>query len=176
MTESTPTIVSEETLYEGKVFNVSRATVEHDELSYTRELVSHEGSAVVLPVHSDGRITLVRQYRLPARDFLFEVPAGTVDEGESPEECAFREIEEETGYAAAKIEKISEFFVSPGFLNEKMHLFFGFELTKTAQNLDDDEVLNVLTMAQKDAFELLDDGKIIDAKTIIALMFLRQRR
>ena len=164
-----PVLVDEKVLYEGRIFNLTSAKVEHGAIGYTREIIRHTGSAVVLPIHGNGDITLVKQFRVPVDDFIFEVPAGTIDVGESPEECAQREILEETGLRAGSIEKINEFFVSPGFLDEKMHLFFASDLTVESQNLDEDEFLSIERLARGEVESMLDSGNIIDAKTIIAL-------
>jgi ADP-ribose pyrophosphatase len=159
-----------ETVYEGLVFNVDRATIDDDGLVYKREILEHYGSAVVLPVHENGDVTLIKQYRHPAKDYLIEIPAGTVEQGETPEECAFREIEEETGLIAGTLERVSEFYVSPGFLSEKMHLFIAKNLRESAQNLDDDESIEVLRMPLSDAAAFVSDGTIKDAKTIIGIL------
>ncbi|MDH3530166.1 MAG: NUDIX hydrolase [Acidobacteriota bacterium] len=156
-----PIEISKTTIYSGRVFDLSKARINEDGVIYEREIIEHAGSAVVLPVHSNGDITLVRQYRHAAAGSLLEIPAGTVEPGETPLECAAREIEEETGLRAAKIEKISEFYVSPGFLTEKMHLFAATDLVETRQNMD---------MSLAEAASMVADGLIVDAKTIIGIL------
>src|SRR5437868_5244959 len=138
-----PEILSNETIYSGKVFDVSVAEIRENDSVYKREIVRHHGSAVIIPVFADGTIALVRQYRHAAREYLLEIPAGTLSEGEAPEIGAARELEEEIGVRAGKIEKLSEFYVSPGFLTEKMNLFLATDLTESVQNLDEDEFLVV---------------------------------
>ena len=165
-----PKLLNIEEIYKGRVFDLTKARIEDDGLIYEREIINHSGSAVVLPLHSNGDIMLVKQYRHAAGEYLLEIPAGTVEEGESPEKCAFREIEEETGLKAAKLKKISEFYVSPGFLTEKMHLFVATKLTKTQQNTDDDEVIEVVRMPIEEAVGLVEDGSIQDAKTIVGIL------
>ena len=172
MNEDRPEVLSEEELYQGRVFRLTKARIEHGNLSYERELIRHSGSAVVLPIHENGDITLVRQFRIPVADHIYEVPAGTVDAGETPTECALREIQEETGLVAGELKKVCEFYVSPGFLDEKMHLFFASSLTRTDQKLDDDEILSTVRLTREEALLKLEAGQIIDAKTIIALMNL----
>src|SRR6266704_2109319 len=116
MAESqTPEFLDSRKVFSGRVFDVTVDTV--------REVVHHPGSAVILPAFDDGTIALVRQYRHPAVRYLLELPAGTLNEMESPEEGAARELEEELGVVAGKLEKLCEFFVSPGFCEEKMWLY-----------------------------------------------------
>lgn len=176
VTTQNPKLLSTEIVYEGRVFDVKLAEIDDNGLVYKREIIEHGGSAVVLPVHENGEILLVRQYRHPTGGYLLEIPAGTVEEGETPEECAAREIEEETGYTAANLEKISEFYVSPGFLSEKMHLFVATDLTKTAPNPDDDENIDVVRMEIAKALELVNERKIEDAKTIIGILMVTRMR
>jgi len=118
---------------------------------------------------------LVKQYRHPAVRYLLEIPAGTLDEGEKPEVGAARELEEELGVVAAKMEKLSEFFVSPGFCEEKMWVYLATELTETSQRLDEDEVIEVVRLSLTEALEMISDGEIEDAKTIIGLMLAAPR-
>ena len=127
--------VDSKTVYEGRVFDIRVDTIREDDVEYKREIVVHHGSAVIVPVFDDGTVALVRQYRHPAGKYLLEVPAGTLNEGEDPEAGALREVEEEIGWHAGKIEKLSEFYVSPGFLTEKMFLFLATDFTETAQNV-----------------------------------------
>lgn len=170
-----PEIISTEEIYHGRVFDISVATIREGEQTYKREIVHHPGSAVIIPVFDDGTIALVRQYRHPAVRYLLEAPAGTLSPPERPEDGAARELEEELGVKAARIEKLTEFFVSPGFLEEKMWVFLATEMTETAQNLDEDEVLEIVRVSFPRALEMISDGEIEDAKTIIGLMLAAQR-
>ncbi|MCU1290457.1 MAG: ADP-ribose pyrophosphatase [Acidobacteria bacterium] len=165
-----PEILSNEPIYKGKIFDVSIAEIRDGELEYKREIVAHKGSAVVIPVFADKTVALVRQYRHAAREFLLEIPAGTLNAGEDPQIGAERELEEEIGVKAKKMEKLSEFYVSPGFLTEKMHLYLATDLTETGQNLDEDEVLSVEKFTFAEAFEKIANKEIQDAKTIIGLI------
>src|ERR1041384_2949088 len=123
-----PKIIDSEKKFEGPVFSVTTDTVSEGEKTYTRDVVHHPGSAVIIPVHDDGTVVLVRQYRHPAVRYLLELPAGTLDDGERPEAGAARELQEELGLTAARLEKLSEFFVSPGFCEEKMWVYLATEL------------------------------------------------
>jgi ADP-ribose pyrophosphatase len=170
-----PKIISSQKIFSGRVFNVTIDTVQEGELTYQREVVHHHGSAVILPVFDDGTVALVRQYRHPAVRYLLEAPAGTLDDGERPEVGAARELQEELGLSAGRMEKLSEFFVSPGFCEEKMWVFLATELTEGKQNPEEDEVLEVVRLPLDEALEMISSGEIQDAKTIIALMLAAPR-
>ena len=165
-----PKILSSQKIFDGRVFNVTVDTVREGELTYQREVVHHNGSAVIVPVYDDGTVALVRQYRHPAVRYLLEVPAGTLAEGERPEIGAARELKEELGVVAARLEKLSEFFVSPGFCEEKMWVYLATELSEGEQALEADEILDVVRMPIADALEMITSGEIEDAKTIIGLI------
>lgn len=165
-----PKIENSQKVFEGRVVNVTVDTVSEGELMYQREVVHHNGSAVIVPVFDDGTVALVRQYRHPAVRYLLEVPAGTLAKGERPEIGAARELKEELGLVAARLEKISEFFVSPGFCEEKMWVYLATELSEGEQALEDDEIIDVVRLPIGDALEMITTGEIEDAKTIIGLM------
>ena len=164
-----PKIVSSEKVFQGRVFNITVDTIQEGDVTYQREVVRHHGSAVILPVFSDGTIAFVRQYRHPALRYLLELPAGTLEVGERPEIGAARELEEELGYVAGRMEKLAEFFVSPGFLEEKMWLFLATDLVQTQQRLEADEILDVVRVPFSEALLMIADGEIEDAKTVIGL-------
>lgn len=170
-----PTVIATRSIYKGKIFDVIESEIKHDDIEYKREIIVHKGSAVMVPVFDDGTVALVRQYRYAAEKFLLEIPAGTLNKDEDPEKAALRELEEEIGVQAGKIEKLSEFYVSPGFLTEKMHLFLATELTATEQRLEDDEILTIERYSFAHALELIDSGEIQDAKTIIGLVMAGAR-
>ena len=170
-----PKIISSEKVFEGRVFNVTVDTVSEGEHTYKREVVHHSGSAVIIPVHDDGTVVLVRQYRHPAVRYLLEAPAGTLADGERPEVGAARELQEELGLVATRLEKLAEFFVSPGFLEEKMWVFLATDFSEGKQNLDDDEFLDLVRLPIAEALEMITSGEIQDAKTIIGLMLAAPR-
>jgi ADP-ribose pyrophosphatase len=170
-----PKILSSQKVFDGRVFNVTVDTVSEGELTYQREVVHHNGSAVIVPVFENGTVALVRQYRHPAVRFLLEVPAGTLAKGERPEIGAARELKEELGLVATSLEKLSEFFVSPGFCEEKMWVYLATELSEGEQALEDDEILDVVRLPIADALEMITSGEIQDAKTIIGLMLAAPR-
>lgn len=170
-----PKIISSQKVFDGRIFNVTVDTVSEGELTYQREVVHHGGSAVIVPVFDDGTVALVRQYRHPAVRYLLEAPAGTLANGERPEIGAARELQEELGLTAESLEKLSEFFVSPGFCEEKMWVYLATGLTEGQQSLEDDELLEVVRLPIEDALEMITTGEIQDAKTIIGLMLAAPR-
>lgn len=136
----------------------------------TREVVEHPGAVAIVPRLPDGRIALVRQYRYPVEKILLELPAGKLDENEAPEECAARELEEETGYRAGQLEKLGTFYTTPGFSDELMHLYLAQDLVMTGQKLDADEFIKVEYYTRDELRTMLSTGVIADAKTMLGLM------
>jgi ADP-ribose pyrophosphatase len=165
-----PQILDSKEVFHGRVFSVTTDKIREGDATYDRDVVHHPGSAVIVPVFDDGTVALVRQYRHPAVRYLLEAPAGTLEDRESPEAAAVRELEEELGLIAKELIKLSEFFVSPGFCEEKMWLYLATDLTETAQRLEDDELIEVVRLPFSRALEMISDGEIEDAKTIIGLM------
>ncbi|MFO0691263.1 MAG: NUDIX hydrolase [Myxococcota bacterium] len=140
------------------------------------DLLKHPGAAAVVPFLDDGRVLLIRQYRHAAGGYLLEVPAGKLDPGEAPEVCAARELEEETGYRAGRVEKLGAIWPSPGFTDEKIHLYAAYDLREAEQRLEDDEVIELVPMAFDEAIRRVRDGGIDDAKTGMALLLAAERR
>ena len=174
-TETKPQIINSREIFRGRVFDVTVDTIVEGEITYDREVVHHPGSAVIIPVFDDGTIAFVRQYRHPAVRYLLEIPAGTLDGNESPAEGAARELKEELGCTAGRLEKLSEFFVSPGFCAEKMWLYLATDLTQSTQQLEADELLEVVRLPLRQALEMITVGEIEDAKTIIGLLLAAPR-
>lgn len=165
-----PQTLSTKLVFNGSIFDVRTDRIREGELEYSRDIVVHKGSAVIVPVFDDGTVALVRQYRHAAGKFMLEVPAGSLDIDEDPLTGAIRELEEEVGVVAENVELITEFYVSPGFLTEKMYVFLATSLTETAQNLDGDENIAIERIPLAAAVEMARDGRIEDAKSIIGLM------
>ncbi len=140
-----------------------------------RAIVQHLGSAVMMPVDARGRILLVRQYRLPARAYLWELPAGRVDPGETVLRAAKRELREETGFSAKKWTKITSFWASPGYVAEKMTIYAAEDLTAGQAQPMEDEQIETRWFSLKEIEDLIDTGKITDGKTIIAAGLWRRR-
>lgn len=171
-----PETLSQKPIYKGRIFDIRVDEIREGEIAYTREIIVHPGSAVVVPLFDDGTVALVRQYRHAAGEYLLELPAGSLDDGEDPIVGAVRELEEEIGVRAANIEKLTEFYVSPGFLTEKMHVFVATGLTDVGQNLDADEILTVERYSFDDLTVMIRKGQIADAKTIIGIKLAEARR
>jgi len=162
-------------VYKCKLFRVTedKAVDPKTGFEITRSVVRHNGSAVILAVHKRS-ILLVRQYRLPAEKPLWELPAGKVDGHETPLNAAKRELAEETGYTAANWSLLASFYVSPGFVDERMHLYLATDLTKGTATPMDDEQIEVTWFKRKEVALLIQNGKIEDAKTLIG--FYRWKR
>jgi ADP-ribose pyrophosphatase len=132
-------------------------------------LIRHPGSAAIVPVLQDGSVVLIHQFRYGVKDFLWEIPAGTMDPGEDPLACAKRELQEESGYAAHRLEKLGELWVAPGYSSERIHLFLATHLTLMESHPDEDECLTVHTFPFSRALEMVERDEIREAMTIVAL-------
>lgn len=164
-------LVSSNELLKTKIFSVTEDhAVEPGGFEIQRAIIKHPGSAVMMPVDEKGRILLVRQYRLPTQQFLWEIPAGRIDEGETPLKAAKRELEEETGYKAKKWTRLAAYYPSPGFLGEKMTVFLAEELKAGSAKPMDDERIEVRWYKAKELDELITSGKIEDGKTLVGYL------
>jgi ADP-ribose pyrophosphatase len=170
-----PEVLASEDVFRGRIFTVSVDRVREAGQEQRRDVVRHAGSAAVVPVFDDGTVALVRQYRHPAVKYLLEIAAGTRDDFEAPETCAARELQEELGLLAGRLEKLSEFFVSPGFLTEKMWVYLATDLTETTAAPEEDENLEFVRLPLKRALDMIAAGEIEDAKTIIGLTLAAAR-
>lgn len=168
-------LISSKELIRTPIFHVTfDRAFDPDGFEIKRAIVQHGGSAVIMPADARQRILLVRQYRLPARQYLWELPAGRIDEGETALQAARRELIEETGYRARKWKKLAEFYPSPGFLAEKMTIFLATELTEGESQPMDDERIETRWFSAKELDRMIASGKISDAKTVIG--FLKWKR
>jgi len=164
-------LISSKEVTKNKIFRVTLDhAVDPGGFEIKRVIVQHRGSAVMMPVDENNRILLVRQYRLPARRYLWELPAGTIDEGETALQAARRELVEETGYRANRWQKLAEFFPSPGFLAEKMTIYLATELTAGQATPMEDERIDARWFTAKQVDDMLRAGKILDAKTNIGFL------
>lgn len=170
-----PETLSSKIVYDGKVFDIRIDEIREGGVEYKREIVVHKGSAVIIPVFEDDTVGVVRQYRHAAGKHLLEICAGTLNGGENPELGAARELEEEIGVTAAKIEKLTEFYVSPGFLTEKMFVFLATGLTEVGQKLEEDELLIIERHSFPALFMMIRSGEIEDAKSIAGLIMAGAR-
>ena len=166
-------------IYNGRVVNLRLETVTlPNGATVEMELIHHPGAAAIVPMKDDGTILLIRQYRPAVGGYILEIPAGKLDPGEDPRNCAARELEEEIGFRAASLEPLIAFFSTPGFTDEVIHIYKAIGLTPGRQNLDRDEVLDVVELPLEKAIAQIMDGTIRDAKTIIGIQaaYLRERR
>ena len=173
--KDSPEVLGREEIYRGRIFDVARDTVREGEKTYVREWVRHPGGASVVAVFDDRTVALVRQYRHPARRYLLELPAGRLEEGERPEDCAARELIEEVGYRAGRLERLSDFYPTPGFCAERLWVFLATGLTEATQQLEDDELVEVVRLPLRRALGMIATREIGDAKTIIGLLLAAQR-
>lgn len=165
-------VLSSQTVYAGRVFGIRRdEVIEPSGVRTTREMITHPGSAVVLPVLRDGRILLIRQFRYAARQHLWELVAGRIDEGETPLAAAKRELREETGYRAKRFKTFLEFFPTPGFLEEKMYLLLAEGLTPGKAEPEADEKIIARPYTGKQVEQMIRKGKLQDAKTIVGVLY-----
>jgi ADP-ribose pyrophosphatase len=168
-------IINSEEKLKTKIFTVREVhAVEPDGFEIKRMIVGHGGSAVMMPIDERGRVLLVKQFRLPAEDYLWEIPAGRIDEGETALQAAKRELQEETGYKARRWSKLLEYFPSPGYLAEKMTLFVAQELTAGEAKPMDDERIEMRWFTPRELDELIGGGKMRDGKTIAGYLAWKQ--
>jgi len=160
-------------IYQGKIINLRHDKVKlPDDRETIREIVEHPGAVAILALTEKKEIVMIRQFRKPADEVLWELPAGTLEEGENLVSCARRELEEETGYYPRKIKKLITFFSTPGFCNEKLTLFLAEDLEKKNKNEDADEFIEVELIKPNEALRLVKENVIKDAKTIIGILYL----
>lgn len=164
-------------VYSGRVISVDVDQVRFpDGTIGSLEMVRHPGASAVVPFLSDPKgedpqILLIKQYRYAAEEFLYEIPAGRLDKGEKPEDCAIRELREETGCTAQRVEYMYTFFTTPGFTDEKIHLFLAEGLERGEAKREADEFLEVETLHLSRALEMIRSGEIKDGKTVVGILF-----
>ena len=164
-------------LHEGNVGSFGLEDVElRSGKRVTLELLRHPGASAVVPFLDNDRILLLRQYRYAAGGDIWEIPAGKLDPGEPPETCALRELEEETGYRAGRLERTGEILTSPGFTDERIHLFCAYDLEPGRLQHGSAELIEIHERAFEEVLEMIDRGEIIDAKSIVALHHAERRR
>jgi ADP-ribose pyrophosphatase len=168
------TVLDSKLIYQGRAFSVRRDHVAlPDGGSAWWDIVDHVDSIMVIPVDADGYIWFVRQYRHPATQEVLEMPAGVLESGESPETCAHREIREETGMAAGKLQKIGEFFLAAGYSSEYMHVYLATDLRPDPLQADADEFLSVEKISIAEAYRIAENNQVRDAKTLAGLFLSR---
>jgi ADP-ribose pyrophosphatase len=165
-------ITSSKEVYQCRLFSVTEDEAVDPRTGFTikRSVVRHAGSAVMMAVDEKKRILMVRQYRLPAEKYLWELPAGKVDPGEKPLQAAKRELAEETGYKARTWTKLASFWASPGFVQERMTIYLAMDLTAGAATPMDDERIEARWFTRKEVREMIAAAKIEDAKTMVGFL------
>lgn len=162
--------VSSLPVYDGSIIRVERLTVTlPNGKTATRDIVRHQGASAVVPVTSDGALLLTRQYRKPNEFVSIELPAGKIDPGEAPETCALRELQEETGYCAEKLERLFSMKSTPGFSDEIIHVYLATGLSQGKANPDEDEFISAFPVTFTEALAMTRDGRITDGKTIAGI-------
>jgi ADP-ribose pyrophosphatase len=169
-------ILRKETVFKGKLLSIVRKEVENSDGSvWIREVVTYGGSAsFIVPVYN-GKFIFVKQFRPTLEDFILEFPAGRIEENETPERCAIRELEEETGLIPKNLKFVFEFYPSPGFVDEKLYMFYADDFEKGKTNFDPGEELNTVLVNVDEAMKMLDEGKIIDGKTLVGLLWFKNK-
>ena len=166
-------ILSSKTLFRGRVVDLKvERVIEPGGVEVTREVVCHAGSVVVIPHLPDGRLVLVRQYRHPVRESLWELVAGGMERGETPRQSARRELREEAGYHARVLKPLLEFYPSPGILSERMHLVEAWELTPSKGQADTDERIEIGFFTVHKLMRMIRRNEIRDGKTLVGILFL----
>lgn len=165
-------------IYTGKIISLNRDTVRFPDGSVTEEfdIARHPGASAIVPFMSDPngenpQLLLLRQFRYAAGGYIYEIPAGRLDDGESPADCAVRELKEETGCTAERMEPLTTMFTTPGFTDEVIHLFMATGLTHGEANREADEFVDIVIMSLSEALALIRTGEIIDAKTSLGILY-----
>ncbi len=165
-----------ETVYEGRLVRVEKRFEKGSPQNFL-EVVRHPGAAAVVALTPAGKLLLVSQYREATGGVLLEIPAGKLEPGEAPETCAYRELEEETGYRAGSLEPLCSMFVSPGYCDERIHIFAAAKLEPVTARPDEDEDVSPVEIEVNEALRMIDDGRIEDAKTVAGVLeFARKKK
>ncbi len=164
--------ISSEIIYQGRLLDIRRDVVRlPNGNTSTREWIKHPGAVCMIPLLTDNKIALIRQYRYPVQKEMVELPAGKLDENEKPEVCAMRELEEEIGYVSQKLTFLTQIHPAIGFADEMMWLYLAENLIKTVSNQDEDEFLEIMPTSLEKALKMVWHGEITDAKTIIGILW-----
>ena len=172
-------LLSSQREYSGRVIRVDHDTVRFpDGSTGLLEMVRHPGACAVVPFlddpsHRDPRVLLIRQFRHAADDFIWEVPAGTLGQNETPDQCAHRELEEEAGYRAGRLRHLTTIFTTPGFTDERIHLYLATELARRAARREADEFITVHELPWSKVGSMIRSGEIRDSKSLATLMFVQ---
>jgi len=161
---------SKKPLWHGRAFDFDEEVITlPNGKRFVAGIIHHPGSSAIVPVREDGSVVMIEQYRPAIRDFVWEIPAGCMDPGEDPLTCAKRELQEESGYAGNRFQKVGEIWIAPGYSTECIHLFLATELTTRESHLDEDEFLSVHFFPFSRVVEMVEGNQIKDAMTMIAI-------
>jgi ADP-ribose pyrophosphatase len=167
-------LIKSETLLQGRVFTIRRDLLKTPDGRETKlDIIEHGGSVLIIPIDKDGNLLFVRQYRHATGKDLLELPAGTLHAGEDPQVCAGREIREETGFAAGRLEKVGQFYLAPGYSTEFMHVYIARDLTPDPLQADADEFITLETIPMATAIEMAERGEMPDAKSLAGLFLAK---
>jgi ADP-ribose pyrophosphatase len=173
------TLIKADRIYTGRVLNLDSDTVRFPDGSVGQlEMIRHPGASAVLPFLDDPaepnpRVVLIRQFRHAASDFIYEIPAGRIDPGESAETCAVRELAEETGFRAARLRHLTTIYTTPGFIDERIHLFMASGLEAGTHQREADELLEIQQFRWSEVLELVRAGNLVDSKSLTTILFVQ---
>lgn len=163
-------LLASKRIYEGRLVNLRQdAVLLSSGRETVREVVEHPNCVAIVAIDSEDNVVMVHQFRKPVEGVLLEIPAGVIEPGEEPQQCALRELEEETGYMAGKMERIGGFYSSPGYSTEFLHLFLATDLQKGSTHPDEDEIIEVVSIPWEQIPGLIVAGEVCDAKSIVGL-------
>lgn len=167
--------ISSDRIYTGKVISVKVDTVEVENKGYQkREIVEHCGAVGIVAINEKNEVILIKQFRKPIEKVIWEIPAGKLEPGENPKECAIRELKEETGYEAQNLRLIHKFYTSAGFSNQKIYIYLATGLKPGENKLDDDESLEMYSISLDEAHSMIAKNEIEDAKTAIGILLAKE--
>lgn len=170
---------SEDTIKSEYIFKGRVITLRKDEVrlfngsTSTREIIEHNGGVGVVAVNEKNEITLVKQYRKPYEEVIIEIPAGKLEKGEEPIDCAIRELEEETGNIAQEVQLLNIIYPSPGYSSEKLYIYFCKKMESGTVHLDEDENVETFEIPFEEAVEMIKNGQIKDAKTVVGILMVK---
>ena len=168
-------VISKKEIFKGTIINLSVESVVLSEQKVEMECIQHPGGAAVVPLLSDDAVVLIKQYRYAIGATIWEIPAGRLEPGENPQDCAVRELEEEVGYKATEIIKLTDCYSAPAYCTEVISIFLATGLLPSKQLLDADEIIEVVTIPLAEAVAMVGRREITDAKTIIGLLLAQNR-
>ena len=167
--------ISSDRVYTGKVISLKVDTVEIERKGYQkREIVEHPGAVGIVALTEDNKVVLVKQFRKPIEKVLWEIPAGKLEKGENPKDCAIRELKEETGYTADNFKLIHKFYTSAGFSNQRMYIYLATGLTPGECKFDEDENIDIYHVDLEEVYNMISKNEIEDAKTSIGILLAKE--